>query len=119
MFDKKTKQLQAELESAKALVLEQESRLNELEIRVKELESPEYYEWKSMAIANKEKAGKVGHFYLNSKTDTLLLEQIISEINKDPDLCALLTTSDGTTLSLRVHPQPIKSTIKQFDGIGD
>ena len=94
--------------------------LSELETKVNELLSPEYFEWKSMAAANKDTAAKQGHFYLNSKTDTQLLEQIISEINTNEDLCALLTTSDGTTLSLRVHPQPKniqnKSSLMRFNG---
>lgn len=94
--------------------------LSELETKVNELLSPEYFEWKSMAAANKEAAAKQGHWYLNSKTDTQLLEQIISEINANEDLCALLTTSDGTTLSLRVHPQPksihSRSSLMNFNG---
>ena len=127
----KSKQLKSEIECLKAYILELEEQfanyklstnktIDKLNKTVKELSSDEYYEWKTMALANKDSALKQGHFYLNSRTDIQLLEQIISEINNDPDLAALLTTSDGTTLSLRVHPQPRMSTgIKPFTGEGE
>lgn len=113
------KLLKAEIAGLKAYIIDLESRLQNIENNVKELQSPEYYEWKSMALANKESAAKQGHWYLNSRTDTQLLEQIISEINNNEDLCALLTTSDGTTLSLRVHPQPNNKSFKHMNFDGD
>lgn len=111
MFNNKYKQLKSEIESLKTFVVDLDERLTRLE-------DPHYFDWKSMALANEESAAKQGHWYLNSRTDTQLLEQIISEINKNEDLCALLTTSDGTTLSLRVHPQPnnYKKTYMAFNG---
>lgn len=66
----------------------------------------EFIEWRRMSEANRKAAAKKGNFYLNSKTDIQLLQQVISEINNNSDLAALFTTADGTTLSLRVMPHP-------------
>jgi uncharacterized protein YukE len=101
-----TKLIKEELAGIKAYILDLQNQIDEIKSTLKELNSAEYYDWKSMALANEKSAAQQGHWYLNSKTDAALLEQIISEINKNEDLCALLTTSDGTTVSLRVHPQP-------------
>ena len=38
-----------------------------------------------------------------------MLERLIQEVNKDPELAVLLTTAQGTTLTLRSHPQPKQS----------
>lgn len=78
----------------------------------------EFLEWRKMTRANQRLAAKEGNFYLNSKTDTILLEKVIREINKNEDLTALFRTSDGTTLSLRVHKQPEqrRSSIYRFSG---
>lgn len=78
----------------------------------------EFLEWRKMTRANKKLAAKEGNFYLNSKTDTILLEKVIREINKNEDLTALFRTSDGTTLSLRVHKQPEqrRSPLYRFSG---
>lgn len=65
----------------------------------------DYLEWKKMRDANEQAAAKLGHFYITAD-DTALLEKLIQEINKDPDLAVLLTTAQGTTLTLRSHPQP-------------
>lgn len=65
----------------------------------------EYLEWRKMRDANEETAAKLGHFYITAD-DTALLERLIQEVNKDPDLAVLLTTAQGTTLTLRSHPQP-------------
>jgi hypothetical protein len=65
----------------------------------------EYIEWKKMRDANAETAAKIGHFYITAD-DSALLERLIQEVNKDPDLAVLLTTAQGTTLTLRSHPQP-------------
>ena len=94
-FIRDIKQLKSEMQYVKAALL----NIGDID---------DYKEWKRMSDANRENAAKQGHWYLNSKTDVLLLEQVISEINKNEDLCALLTTADGTTLSLRVHSQPNK-----------
>lgn len=83
----------------------------------------EYADWKKAKEANREAAAKEGYFFLNSKADTVLLEKVISEINNNEDLTALFRTSDGATLSLRVHKQPInelsKSVMEKFnyDGV--
>lgn len=125
MFGRLAKQVKAEIEGIKAYVLALEERvetqaklIKAQDKKIKELLDPKFYEWKTMSIANEKSAAKQGHWYLNSKTDTQLLEQIISEINKNEDLCALLTTSDGTTLSLRVHSQPKETnrTYMNFSG---
>lgn len=65
----------------------------------------EYLEWKKQSTANEQAAAKMGHWYI-SANDAALIEKCIQEINKDEDLCALLTSAEGTTLSLRVHRQP-------------
>lgn len=65
----------------------------------------EYLEWKKMRDANEEAAATMGHFYITAD-DTALLEKLIQEVNKDPDLAVLLTTAQGTTLTLRSHPRP-------------
>ena len=65
----------------------------------------EYLEWKKMRDANEEAAAKLGHFYITAD-DSALLERLIQEVNKDPDLAVLLTTAQGTTLTLRSHPRP-------------
>ena len=58
-----------------------------------------------MRDANEEAAANMGHFYITAD-DSTLLERLIQEVNKDPDLAVLLTTAQGTTLTLRSHPQP-------------
>lgn len=74
----------------------------------------EYLEWKKMRDANEETAAKLGHFYITAD-DSALLERLIQEVNKDPDLAVLLTTAQGTTLSLRSHPQPqIKDSLVNY-----
>lgn len=79
----------------------------------------EFLQWRKMERANREAAAKVGHFYLSSRTDTILLEKVIREINDNPDLTALFRTSDGTTLSLRVHPHEEvrhNTSLSRFNG---
>lgn len=65
----------------------------------------DFLEWKKMSSANEEAAAKMGHFYITAN-DTALLERLIQECNKDKDLAVLLTTAQGSTLTLRSHPQP-------------
>jgi len=65
----------------------------------------DFLEWKKMRDANEKAAATLGHFYI-SADDTAMLEKLIQEVNKDPDLAVLMTTAQGTTLSLRSHPQP-------------
>lgn len=81
----------------------------------------EFLEWKKMSEANRKVAAKKGNWYLNSKTDIQLLEQVIAEINVNPDLAALFTTSDGTQLSLRVmpHPEPRQLSASTRFNIGE
>lgn len=85
---------------------------------VGEMDIDGYNDFKKMSDANKDAAIKQGHWYLNSKADVQLLEQVIQKINENEDLCALFTTSDGATLSLRVHKQPERksSFMNNFDG---
>lgn len=94
----------------KELLLE----VKELQLKVKKLTADnaklkenyyDYLEWKKMRDANEETAAKMGHWYI-SANDAALIEKCIQEINRDEDLCALLTSAEGTTLSLRVHRQP-------------
>ena len=68
----------------------------------------DFLEWKKMRDANEKAAATLGHFYI-SADDTAMLEKLIQEVNKDPDLAVLMTTAQGTTLSLRSHPQPQQS----------
>lgn len=65
----------------------------------------EFIEWRKMRDANEKAAATLGHFYITAD-DSSLLERLIQEVNKDPDLAVLLTTAQGTTLTLRSHPQP-------------
>lgn len=65
----------------------------------------DYLEWRKMSDANEKTAATLGHFYVTAD-DSALLERLIQEVNKDPDLAVLLTTAQGTTLTLRSHPQP-------------
>lgn len=74
----------------------------------------DFLEWKKMRDANAEAAAKMGHFYITAD-DSALLERLIQEVNKDPDLAVLLTTAQGTTLTLRSHPQPqIKDSLINY-----
>ena len=65
----------------------------------------EYLEWRKMRDANEKTAATMGHFYITAD-DSALLERLIQEVNRDPDLAVLLTTAQGTTLTLRSHPHP-------------
>lgn len=97
------------------LVALQDDRIQRLE---EEIESTNYQEYKTQRMANEDAANRQGYFFLNSKADTALLGQVISEINKNEDLTALFKTADGATLSLRVHKQPesiSKSLMDKFN----
>lgn len=94
------KQLKLEIEAVKSTV---EGLMSEI-ASLKE-DYDDFLEWKKMRDANEAAAAKMGHWYV-SATDAALIEKCIQEINKQEDLCALLTNSQGSTLSLRVHPQP-------------
>ena len=104
MFNKKlkleVKALTEELKSTKDEV----ARLTKV---IKELKTDygSYLEWKKMRDANEDAAAKMGHFYI-SADDIAMLEKFIQVVNKDPDLAVLMTTAQGTTMSLRSHPQP-------------
>lgn len=104
MFNKKlkleVKALQLGIEIASAEIAGLKGMFNNLQEDYKD-----YLEWKKMRDANEETAAKLGHFYITAD-DTALLERLIQEVNKDPDLAVLLTTAQGTTLTLRSHPQP-------------
>ncbi len=97
MFNKKLKQ------EIKAL----ENKVEELngELVVLKADYKDYLEWCKMRNANEDAAAKMGHFYITAD-DSALLERLIQECNKDKDLAVLLTTAQGTTLTLRSHPQP-------------
>ena len=100
MFNKDVK---LELAAVKNTVEEMMGELAKLQEDYKD-----FLEWKKMKTANEEAAAKMGHFYITAD-DLAMLEKFIQEVNKDPDLAVLMTTSQGTTLSLRSHPQPQKS----------
>lgn len=70
----------------------------------------EYLEWKKMRDSNEKAAATLGHFYITAE-DSALLERLIQEVNKDEDLAVLLTTAQGTTLTLRSHPQPKQKSL--------
>ncbi len=70
----------------------------------------DFLEWKKMRDANEKAAATLGHFYITAD-DTAMLEKLIQEVNKDPDLAVLMTTAQGTTLSLRSHPQPKQKSL--------
>ena len=79
----------------------------------------DFLEWKKMRDANEKAAATQGHWYISAK-DAALIEKCIQEINKDPDLAALLTSAEGTTLTLRSHPQPkFSGGVSQFNGLGE
>lgn len=94
------KDIKLKIKSLESFAELQEERLSSLE-----KDYAEFLEWKKMRDANEEAAAKLGHFYITAD-DTALLERLIQEVNKDPDLAVLLTTAQGTTLTLRSHPQP-------------
>jgi hypothetical protein len=108
------KQLKTEIQGLKAILMDQESRLSKLEE-----DYADYLEWKKQRDANEKAAATQGHWYISSK-DAALIEKCIQEINKNEDLCALLTSAEGTTLSLRVHPQPkFNGSVARFNGLGE
>lgn len=74
----------------------------------------EFLEWKKTVTANRETAASTGRFYI-SADDAAVLERLIQEVNKDPDLAVLMTTAQGTTLSLRTHPQSLNRTYNPLD----
>jgi hypothetical protein len=79
----------------------------------------DFLEWKKQRDANEKAAATQGHWYISAK-DAALIEKCIQEINKDPDLAALLTSAEGTTLSLRSHPQPkFNGNVARFNGLGE
>jgi hypothetical protein len=106
----------------KKLKLEVEAIKNTVEAMMTEIASlkecyDDYLEWRRMRDANAESAAKQGHFYITAD-DTALLERLIQEVNKDPDLAVLMTTAQGTTLSLRTHPhsETKQSFAHKFEG---
>ena len=108
------KQLKAEIQGLKAILMDQENRLSKLE-----KDYDDFLEWKKMRDANERAAATMGHFYITAD-DTAMLEKLIKEVNKDPDLAVLMTTANGTTLTLRTHPQPkFRGGVSQFNGLGE
>lgn len=97
------KELKLEIAAIKNTVEEMMGELAKLQEDYKD-----FLEWRKMRSANEEAAAKMGHFYI-SADDTAMLERLIQEVNKDPELAVLLTTAQGTTISLRSHPQPKQS----------
>lgn len=97
MFNTELKQEVASIKKKAAKMAAEISELKE--------DYNDFLEWKKMRDANAEAAAKMGHFYITAD-DSALLERLIQEVNKDPDLAVLLTTAQGTTLTLRSHPQP-------------
>lgn len=108
------KQLKAEIQGLKAILMDQENRLIKLE-----KDYDDFLEWKKMRDANERAAATQGHWYISAK-DAALIEKCVQEINKDPDLAVLLTSAEGTTLTLRSHPQPkFSGSVTQFNGLGE
>lgn len=110
MFDKDVKLRLVNVEDFLSLLDSKFTRL--------EKDWDEFIEWKKMRDANKEAAAKQGHFYI-SADDVALLEKLIQEVNNDPDLAVIMTTAQGTTLTLRTHPQPKLNVFTQFNGLGE
>ena len=111
MFNSK---LKLQIKSLEEFVESQEERLSALENDYKE-----FLEWTKMRDANEKAAATLGHFYI-AADDTAILERLIQEVNKDPDLAVLMTTAQGTTLSLRTHPQPkFNGNVARFNGLGE
>jgi len=100
MFKTRFNYLKSEIEAIKNTV---EMLMKEFDVLKGDYN--EYLEWRKMRTANEEAAAKMGHFYITAD-DATLLERLIQEVNKDPDLAVLMTTAQGTTLTLRSHPQP-------------
>lgn len=94
------KKLKREIEAIKKTVEELKG-----ELVVLKADYHDYLEWCKMRNANEKAAATLGHFYITAD-DSALLERLIQECNKDKDLAVLLTTAQGTTLTLRSHPQP-------------
>jgi phage shock protein A len=112
MFE--SKQLKLEIAAIKNTVEEMMTEIAELK-----KDYNDYLEWKKQRDANEKAAATQGHWYISSK-DAALIEKCIQEINKNEDLCALLTSAEGTTLSLRVHPQPkFNGSVARFNGLGE
>lgn len=111
MFNKKlkleVKALTEELKSTEAKFTTLKKTVDELmgELVVLKADYHNYLEWCKMRNANEKAAATLGHFYITAD-DSALLERLIQECNKDKDLAVLLTTAQGTTLTLRSHPQP-------------
>lgn len=111
MFNKK---LKLRIKSLEDFVESQEERLSSLE-----KDYTEFLEWKKMRDANEAAAATLGHFYI-SADDIAMLERLIQETNKDPDLAVLMTTAQGTTVSLRSWPQPkFNGNVAHFNGLGE
>lgn len=98
------KELKQEVESIRKMFVKMASEMTS-EINELKEDYDDYLEWRKMRDANEQAAATMGHFYITAD-DTALLEKLIQECNKDKDLAVLLTTAQGTTLSLRSHPQP-------------
>lgn len=111
-----TEKLKLEIKTLQALYLELEDKYNKLREIVN---SQEWLDSWHQYLANREVANESMQFQLTSKTDTQLLEKVIQECNKDPDLAVILRTADGTTLTLRSYPvqlnNKIKSAMSRFD----
>ena len=100
---------------SKQLKLEITAVKNTVEVMMTEIASlkedyNDYLEWKKMRDSNEKAAATLGHFYITAE-DSALLERLIQEVNKDEDLAVLLTTAQGTTLTLRSHPQPKQKSL--------
>lgn len=113
-FKKRFNYLKSEIETIKKFIEEDEVELAELKENY-----DDFLEWKKMRDANEKAAATQGHWYISAK-DAALIEKCIQEINKDPDLAVLLTSAEGTTLSLRSHPQPrFNGNVIKFNGLGE
>lgn len=100
------KDIKLRIKSLEDFVLSQEEQLSSLKS-----DYNDYLEWRKMRDANAKAAATMGHFYISAE-DSALLERLIQEVNKDPDLAVLLTTAQGTTLTLRSYPKALNNKIE-------
>lgn len=106
MFGNKIK---LELKTLQTMYLDLEEKYNKLQ---ETINSQEWLDTWHQYLANKEVAEKSMQFQLTSQTDTQLIEKVIQECNKDPDLAVILRTADGTTLTLRSYPVSLNNKIR-------
>ena len=101
--------LKLEIKTLQSMYCELEDKYNKLQ---ETINSQEWLDLWHQYIANKDTASKSMQFQLISKADILLLEKVIQECNNNPDLAAMLRSSDGQVLTLRTYPVELNNRIK-------